>query len=327
VAAPQTRPTAVSIERESIVEDIVEEAAMATATATIGRRRWRGLTLTQRRALEGYMFISLWLFGFLAFLAWPLARSFWLSFHKLEALNLKKLTWIGIDNYKEAFLIDVKFLPNFWRTLTNNALDIPIIMVFSLIVAILANQKVRGQNLFRVIFFLPVVIGSAQVIRELFNQGVGGAALTRESEWVGLIATYFGPEFALNLTLLLNRIILVLWRSGIQILIFLAGLHSISPTLYEAARIDGASDWEVFWKITLPMLSPIVLVNLIFTIVDSFTDPFNQVLEYVRQVAFSGGFRLGYAAALGWLYFFAVFIILAIAIVWASRYVYYGGDR
>ncbi|MER3404840.1 MAG: sugar ABC transporter permease [Chloroflexota bacterium] len=308
----------------TIEREFIEEAAVATAVT--GRRR-RGLTLTQRRALEGYIFISPWIIGFSLFLAYPLFRSFYLSFFKLEALNLKKLTWVGIDHYKEAFLIDVKFLPAFWTTLTNNAVDIPIILVFSLLVAMLANQKLGAVKLFRVIFFLPVVIGSALVIRQLFEQGVGGLALTRQADWQGLLVAYFGPEFAANLNALLNRIILVLWRSGMQILIFLAGLHAISPTLYEAARIDGASDWEIFWKITLPMLSPIVLVNLIFTIVDSFTDAFNQVLTYVHQVAFSGGFRLGYAAALGWIYFFAVFAILTIALVWASRYVYYAGER
>ena len=242
-----------------------------------------------------------WVLGFLVFMAWPLFQSFYLSFHELQATSLSDLKFRGIDNYKEALFIDARFLPRLKQTLTNNLMDIPVIMIFSLFSAILANQKIRGALLFRGVFFLPLVIGSALVIRQLFDQGVGGLVLSRGVNIQDLVFTYIGPDAAQGVTDLLNRLLFVLWNTGVQMLIFLAGLNAISPVLYEAARVDGATDWDRFWKVTLPLLSPVILVNLVYTIVAQFTDAFNVVLDYIQQTAFAGGFRLGYAAALGWI--------------------------
>jgi ABC-type sugar transport system permease subunit len=204
---------------------------------------------------------------------------------------------------------------------------VPIIMIFSLFSAILANQKIKGVIGFRAVFFLPLVIGSAQVIQQLFAQGVGGAVLSQGVNVEELVFQYIGPDAVQGVTDLLNRLVFVLWRTGVQMLIFLAGLNAVSPVLYEAARVDGATDWDRFWKVTLPLLSPVILVNLVYTLVDSFTDPFNQVLSYVQQTAFAGGFRLGYAASLGWIYFFIVFVVLMIIVRVTNRYVFYAGER
>src|SRR5581483_1168524 len=294
------------------------------AAAAGARRR---MSLTMQRTLEGYFFVSPWVLGFIVFLAWPLFQSFFLSFHELQATSLTDLKFRGIDNYKEAFFIDARFLPRLSTTLRQNLLDVPVIMVFSLFSAILANQKIRGVIGFRAVFFLPLVIGSAQVIQQLFNQGVGGATPQQGVNIQELVFQYIGPDAAANVEQLLGRLIFVLWRSSVQMLIFLAGLNSVSPVLYEAAKVDGATDWDRFWKVTLPLLSPVILVTLVYTLVDSFPDPFNQVLDYIRQTAFAGGFRLGYAAALGWIYFFIVFLILAIVVKITNRYVFYAGER
>jgi len=138
---------------------------------------------------------------------------------------------------------------------------------------------------------------------------------------------YIGPDAAQGVEGLLNRLLFVLWRTGVQMLIFLAGLNAISPVLYEAARVDGATDWDRFWKVTLPLLSPVILVNLVYTLVDSFTDAFNDVLAYIQSTAFAGGFRLGYAAALGWIYFIIIFVILMVVVKGTNRYVFYAGER
>ena len=293
--------------------------------AVAGRRRQ--LTLSQRRALEGYFFVAPWLLGFLIFMAWPLFQSFYLSFHELQATSLSDLKFRGLDNYKEAFFIDARFLPRLGTTLQQNLLDVPVIMVFSLFSAILANQKIKGAMAFRAVFFLPLVIGSALVIRQLADQGVGGLVLSRGVNVQELAFQYLGPDAAQGVEQLLNRLLFVLWRTGVQMLIFLAGLNSVSPVLYEAAKVDGATDWDRFWKVTLPLLSPVILVNLVYTIVESFTDAFNEVLTYIQQTAFAGGFRLGYAAALGWIYFAIIFVILAIVIKIVNRYVFYAGER
>jgi ABC-type sugar transport system permease subunit len=289
-----------------------------------GKRR---ITLTMQRTLEGYFFVAPWVVGFLIFLAWPLFQSFYLSFHELQATSLSDLKFRGIDNYKEAFFIDARFLPRLNTTLTQNLIDVPIIMIFSLFSAILANQKISGVIWFRAVFFLPLVIGSAQVIQQLFQQGVGGAVLSQGVNVQELAWQYLGPDAAANIEGVLNRLVFVLWRTGVQMLIFLAGLNAVSPVLYEAARVDGATDWDRFWKVTLPLLSPVILVNLVYTLVDSFTDPFNQVLLYVQQTAFAGGFRLGYAASLGWIYFAIVFAVLMVVVKVTNRYVFYAGER
>ncbi len=298
--------------------------AVARSTAPVRRRR---LSLTTQRMLEGYFFVSPWIVGFLVFLAWPLFQSFFLSFHELQATSLTDLKWKGIDNYKEAFFIDARFVPKLLATLKNNLLDVPVIMIFSLFSAILANQKIKGVIGFRAVFFLPLVIGSAQVIKQLFAQGVGGATLSQGVDVQELVYQYIGPDAAAGVSDLLNRLLFVLWKTGVQMLIFLAGLNSVSPVLYEAARVDGATDWDRFWKVTLPLLSPVILVNLVYTIVDSFTDTFNEVLEYIQQTAFAGGFRLGYAASLGWVYFAVVFVILFVVVRITNQYVFYAGDR
>lgn len=306
--------------------------ANADGTATVvvdggQRTSKRRLTLTMQRTLEGYFFVAPWVMGFLVFLAWPLFQSFYLSFHELQATSLSDLKFRGIDNYKEAFFIDARFLPRLKETLINNLVDVPIIMIFSLFSAILANQKIKGVIGFRAVFFLPLVIGSAQVIQQLFQQGVGGAVLSQGVNVQELAWQYLGPDAAANIENVLNRLVFVLWRTGVQMLIFLAGLNAVSPVLYEAARVDGATDWDRFWKVTLPLLSPVIMVNLVYTLVDSFTDPFNQVLSYVQQTAFAGGFRLGYAASLGWIYFFIVFMVLMIVVKVTNRYVFYAGER
>ena len=304
------------------------DGSVATGDANVASgRRPRKMSLTLQRTLEGYFFVSPWVLGFLVFLGWPLFQSLYLSFHELQATSLTDLKFRGIDNFKEAFFIDARFLPRLNNTLSQNLLDVPIIMIFSLFSAILANQKIKGVIGFRAVFFLPLVIGSAQVIQQLFAQGVGGAVLSQGVNVEELVFQFIGPDAAMGVTDLLNRLVFVLWRTGVQMLIFLAGLNAVSPVLYEAARVDGATDWDRFWKVTLPLLSPVILVNLVYTLVDSFTDPFNQVLEYVRTTAFAGGFRLGYAAALGWIYFVIVFAVLMVVVRISNRWVFYAGER
>lgn len=292
------------------------------------------LSLRQRRAMHGYLFISLWVVGFLTFQAWPFIQSFWLSFNSVDMMAGFSLNWVGLDNYREAFFLDERFVPTLLTVLRDMAIDVPIILVFALFTAYLVNQPLKGRLLFRAVFFLPVVIASGEVLQQLYPQladtgnTLGStAAVSRGLDIPGIVYMYLPPNIADILLNTLNRLTLILWRSGIQILLFLAGLQGISSSLYEAARVDGASDWEVFWKVTLPMLSPIFLVNVIYSIVDSFTDRFNPMLNLIRNAAFTGQFKLGYAAALGWVYFLVVFLILMIVMLISSRWVFYSGER
>lgn len=290
------------------------------------------LSLRQRGALNGYLFISLWVVGFLTFQAWPFIQSFWLSFNSVDMMAGFSLKWVGLDNYREAFFLDERFVPTLLQVLRDMALDVPIILVFSLFTAFLVNQPLKGRIIFRAVFFLPVVIASGEVLQQLYPQlaatgnTLGSESVSRGVDIPGIVYMYLPPNIADLLLDTLNRLTLVLWRSGIQILLFLAGLQGISTSLYEAARCDGASDWEVFWKITLPMLSPIFLVNLIYSVVDSFTDRFNPMLFLIKNAAFTGQFKLGYAAALGWVYFLVIFLILMVIMLTSTKWVFYPGE-
>ena len=291
----------------------------------------RGLiswTFRTRNIRDGYLFISPWLVGFALFVAYPLLFSLWLSFQEITDIRGLQAEFVGIDNYKEAFIVDVDFGPLILGTFFNLMLDLPIIMVFSLGVALLVSGPLLGRAFFRAILFMPVVIGSAFVIHELAGQGVGGQAIVRESQDLeGFLGTYVGEGSLAPLLTLINRIVFVLWRSGVQILIFVAGLHSIPQTLYESARVDGGSNWGIFWKITLPLLSPFILVNIIYTIVDSFTEPFNSTLNYIHTTALSREFRLDYGAAMGLIYFAMIFAILLLVVLWSRKFVFYMGER
>ncbi len=286
------------------------------------------LSMRAKSNLDGYLFISPWLIGFLLLVTYPLLFSLWLSFRDITNLRLLETTFVGIDNYKDAFVVDVDFGPLILENLGNLLMDLPIIMVFSLGMALLVSQPLFGRTFFRAILFMPVVIGSAFVITQLAGQGVGAQTIVRDSnDLENALAVYVGEGGLEPLTILVNRIVFVLWRSGVQILIFVAGLHSIPQHFYEAARVDGASNWGIFWKITLPLLSPFILVNIIYTIVDSFTEPFNTTLDYIQEKALTGEFELHYGAALGMIYFLIIFAILGIVLLWSRRLVHYIGER
>lgn len=287
------------------------------------------LTLRQRNAINGYLFISFWLVGLAIFFLIPLFRNFSLSMTdaKLATVRNGSYHFIGIGNYIEAFSVDIEFVPYLLETMNNLIVDVPFILAFSLAVALLAVQRVPGSTIFRAIFFLPVVIGSAVVVGRMFDQLGNQLVLFRGQGAQQFLYLYLGDQLP-NFMFFLNRSVFVLWRSGVQILIFIAGLKSIDPTLYEVSQVDGASPWVQFWKITLPMLSPVILINIVYTIIDSFTDYFNTVLRYIRVVTFeSSDMRLGYPSALGNIYFFLVFLLVILIFVVVSRVTFYRGER
>ena len=307
--------------------------------------------LSRKKALEGRIFVLPWVIGFLLFVAWPLTYSLFLGFNKVNVAGFKT-NFIGLKNFARAFFIDIDFLPLLWETLADVIINTPVLTVFSLAVAILLNRKMKGRGLLRGLFFLPVVMSSGYVLRELLGQGIsglsvvlgideassgvmnlptgavvrGGAETPGSLDIAVLLNEFLGPQLASVIGAFLNRLGITLWRSGIQILLFLAGLQGISSSLYEAARIDGADEWKVFWKITLLIISPILLVVVIFTIVDCFTDIFNPILNYIKDIGFVQN-NYGYSAALSWIYFVVIFILLMIVMGLFRKRVFYRGER
>ncbi|MCK9221056.1 MAG: sugar ABC transporter permease [Limnochordia bacterium] len=320
-----------------IVTAITEYFEDVVAIGTAGFKKVPGLrnishlSLSAKRCLVGYIFILPWFFGFVRYVGYPLIRSFIISFQTVESLLGFKMKWVGLQNYAEAFFVDERFVPMLLEEIRDTVLDVPVILVFSIFVSYLVCKPIRFVGVFRAIFFLPVVVASGLVVKQLFDQGVGStigvSAFIGNLGVADMVFTYFGANAATYFLDLLNRMTLVLWRSGVQILLFIAGFQSIGSSYYEAARVDGANEWEMFWKISLPMVSPIILVNIIYSIVDSFTDVFNQMIDFIKNIAFTGQFRLGLAAAFGWVYFVVIFLLILIVLASSRKWVFYGGER
>ncbi|UVI29149.1 carbohydrate ABC transporter permease [Paenibacillus spongiae] len=270
------------------------------------------LSIRTRHIVEGYSFISLWIFGFFLFLAVPLGRSFYYSLQTLEpSPDGLKATYVGLLHYRSAFTTDVHFLPLMQQTMTTMLTQVPLILIFSMLSALMLNRHGIGRGLFRSIFFLPVIIASGAVLRELLEQGAARLPIFVQDGLYMKLMTFIPEAILEPLLEYADSLTLVMWDSGVQILIFLAGLQTISPILYEAAHMDGATKWEAFWKITFPMIMPMILVNTLFSIVNSFTKADNQIMNHLMNVVFRSN-NYGYGSAMGWLYFIFVFIVLGV---------------
>ena len=288
------------------------------------------LSLRKQEIIWGYIFVTPWVIGAAVLLLWPLLRSLLLSFESVRDLIDLQTQWVGLENYSEAFREDVRFLPRLLGSVRDLAVNLPLILVFSLMMALLVTGVGRWQTFLRAVFFLPVVIGSSGVITELLEAGAGDMIVdsTMERLMAGLgESTGEEQRIVAPVQVVVERLTLIIWHTGVQILLFIAGLNSIPPSMYEAAKVDGSTAWEEFWKITLPMLSPVMLVAAIYTIIDSFTDPLNSVVNYIMDISLRKQLRLGYGAALSWVYFVVVFLLILLLVRISSRLVFYMGER
>lgn len=268
-----------------------------------------------RNILAGYLFVFPWLVGFLLFTLWPMIYSLYLGFHEVRLTPRGiKTEFVQVTNFKEAIFSDPQLLQNVFQYLQEIILQVPVIIVFALIIALLINQDIRGQSVFRTVFFLPVIIMSGPVIEQLMAQE---ATTIPGIEDYALFAVIENIDWVLMepIKILFQEIIMVLWFSGVQILIFLAGLQKIDQSTREAAMIDGASFWEMFWKITLPAVKPLIIVNTIYTVIDISTFELNAIIIYIREQMFNVSTGFGYSSALGWLYFVLISILLIISVV------------
>ncbi|MHC0037718.1 carbohydrate ABC transporter permease [Pseudoneobacillus sp. C159] len=271
--------------------------------------------LLTKRSTIGWLFISPWVIGFSVFTAFPLLYSLYLSFQKVKITTSGIQTqFIKFENFEYAFVVDALFMTKLTKYLEEMVVSVPIIIVFSLIIALLLNQNIRFRGMFRTIFFLPVIIFSGPVMKELIEQGITTIPSIEQYAIYQVLAA--NPEGFFNgiLLYLIKNLILILWFSGVQILIFLAALQKMDKQIYEAAKIDGASNWESFWKVTLPSLFPMILVNTIYTIVTYSISPLNPVIEHIQTNMFKIDTGFGYASALSWLYFLIIALALLLSI-------------
>ncbi|WP_366345840.1 sugar ABC transporter permease [Paenibacillus amylolyticus] len=293
------------------------------------------LSLKSRRALLGLAFISPWLLGFIFLFATPLLQSIRFSLSNLSvAPGGYVLDFVGLKNFKDALLVDATYNRILVDSVGAMLLNVPMILFFSLFTATLLNQKFRGRTMARAIFFLPVILASSAVEAaesaglinlmgdaSAVDASADGGASFNVLSIVRLLADVGLPMAYVDYIVeAIMRIYEIISSSGVQILIFLAALQSVPGSMYEVAKIEGATAYESFWKITFPMVSPLILTNVIYTIIDSFAG--SPVTQAIYQTAFKTQ-NFGLSSAMSWLYTLVIGLVL-IVVGWVlSRRVHY----
>lgn len=273
--------------------------------------------LVARREMKGYLFLLPWLTGFVLFFALPLVQSVWYSWHDVKVTaNGLKMTWVGWANYRYIFQSDTVFVEQLINFFTDSILRLAVILVFSLVIAMMLNQPIKGKGVFRTLFFLPIIVVSGPVLQRLVNEGATTVPLIESYGVNGIVEALLPPMLARPLSGLFSQLILVLWYSGVPILIYMTGLQKIDRSLYEASMIDGANGWISFWKITLPALRPMILINGVYMLVFLATTGLNEVMATINDRMFKTGEQgggYGIASAMAWVY--AVSLGLALIVM------------
>ena len=273
----------------------------------------RSLRPRTRSTITGTLFFLPWLIGFFAITAYPLVYSLVICFNQVQIkpgeIILEPVGW---EYFRQAFAVDTEYPTKLISSLASVLLGTPLVVVFSLVIALLLNRKFRGRTVYRIVFFLPVVIMSGPVMSELMTES---SAMSINMDIMGLRSILMELDYgwARMLLTFLNSFVRILWFCGVQIIVFLAGLQKVDRNMYEAAAIDGATAWEAFWKITLPHLRPIILLNAIYTIIEMGTaadDATNgKIVGAIRDIARP----YSYAAVLSWIYAFGLLLLILLA--------------
>lgn len=299
------------------------------------KRSW--LSYEKRKSLYGYGFLGLWMTGTLMFFLIPLIKSLIWAFCKVTIdTGSVSLEWVRLKNFDYALFTDPKYTECLRNVLLETLWKTPLVVIFSLFIAVILNQNFRGRTFARAVFFLPVIIVSGPVyaiisgdINSTGNTGAAQFSTMFSTDMAGELLQFLGiyglgDKMETMISTLSDNIFGIVWESGIQILIFLAALQNIPPSAKEAAQIEGATAWEYFWKIIFPYVSPFILANLIFTVIDSFTSPTNPVMK--RLLAIRDDFEYGYISAMAWIYFAIILAAVGVVTFIANKFIYYEVD-
>lgn len=304
-------------------------------------RKRKPRNLQRRNAIAGYLFICPFIIGFLAFLVKPLIESFYMSLGDVSLVldrtaggspfHVDVIKSLKESNYYYVFLRHPEFKNLLLENLKNMAIQVPSILIFSFFVALLLNQEFKGRSFVRAIFFLPVILSSGILLgletdnslmdgmKDVIDES--GTTITATLETIlktsGIGGKILDPVFTI-----INSVYDVALASGIQIVIFLSGLQAVTPSMYEAAKIEGSTAWESFWKITFPMVSSMILVNFVYSVVDFFMRTDNEVMELITDTI-NPDMNYGWGSAMAWSYFIIVIAILGIVSAIISKKVYY----
>ncbi len=306
------------------------------------KKKKKVASLDKKKARIGWLFVLPFIIGFILIYLPVIFNSIRFSFNEINTTSSNTggytLEFVGFKNYSDAFMVDTEFRTVLSTGLLRLITDVPAIVLFSMFIAIILNQKILGRAAFRAIFFIPVILTTGLISQIDTNNalldvmkdssidtgaGTGGVqdGIVKITDLEGVLnSMMIGSQIVPWVVGIVNRIFDIVNRCGVQMLIFLAGLQSISPAIYESCQIDGASGWETFWKVTFPMISPIILVNVVYTIIDAFTSSSNQVMEHISKV-YEKSKEL--SSAMSWTYFTIVILIIAAAAGIVSSVVFY----
>ena len=318
-----------------------------TSVSSPAPKKRRAASLDKRKAKAGWVFVAPFVIGFILIYLPIIVDSIKFSFNEISTIinplggsGGYALEFVGFANYQKALFEDADYVRTLISGIEQLILEVPSIVVFSLFIAVLLNDKIAGRAAFRAILFVPVILSTGLIeaidasnnlmefmdTSDSIDTGTGQSAAAQLSAAIDLEALFANMKVGTGLVEYVanavDSISDIVNRSGVQILIFLAGLQSISPAIYESCRMDGATTWETFWKITFPMISPMILVNAIYTIIDAFTSESNSVMVLIDQVyGRPGGREL--SSAMAWMYFIVVILILAAVAGIMSAFVFY----
>lgn len=345
---------------EAAQEIAAEEAAVSAAVAEeeyVKRSKGKGpnpnkktiISYERKKRLYGYAFIAIWLVGTIYMFIIPLITSIQYSVSKTTLVSEDKVAdypqmsgpgiyceWNDFKNYIDIFTNDQDYVPNLISSISAMPGDTFMILVFSLFIALLLNQNFKGRGLARAIFFIPVLVATGPVLSvingDMSSQGIGDASQFSSLFEVNMVDKFLefmgfsniSQSVADQLSEVASDLFNLIWRCGIQTIIFLSALQQIPTAAKEAAQMEGATGWEFFWKITFPTISPMILANLIYTVIDCFVDSTNPVMQEVLSK--NTNWQYGLSTAMAWTYFAIVGVALGIISAIISKFVFYQVD-
>lgn len=281
----------------------------------IGKKKHtRSLESIQQRA--GYVFILPWAIGLVLFFIEPLFNSVWYSFNEVRIEPGRILnTFVGIENFKKILFVDPSYLNELMSTVSEVLYSIPLIISFSLIIAIVLNQKFIGRGFFRAIYFIPIIFTASAVMSILEGKIVQIPLYSQGDSSLDYFTVFFAqmefPDWVMSfISFMLNFSMYVLQNSAVPIVLFLAGLQEIPTSLYEVSKIEGANKWEEFWLVTVPQLRHIITLVMIYTMIDLSGQMKNIVVSRARDLM--DGQEFGTSSAMLWFYFVIVLALIAV---------------
>lgn len=308
------------------------------------KRSRLSLSFRQKKQLTYWAFLIPFLAGFLFIMLEIYINSLQYSFNDviLDDASGFHLEWVGWENYDFALFRDPDFVANIQSSIVEMLTNIPLVIFYSLMIAVILNRNMKGRTFFRAVFFIPVILATGFMTKadmnnmisdQMWNNMGSAASASADSEMANgifnsvemqnyLTSFGIGTELSQYILTAAQNIYDIVNISGVQMVIFLAGIQSISPAIYESASIDGATAWESFWMITFPMISPLIIVNVVYTVIDSFTASDNVIMLQIQEQTYRSN-GMGMAAAMAWFYFLVVAVCLIIITLIIRGYVYY----